>query len=95
MLSLPSGVIRQLGLKKSYDRRVRSAIGIGTAAVYDVVQVTIQGRECRVEVMEVPDGPPALVGQLVLEPLDFVVDMKNRRLIGNPEHNGELVLDLL
>lgn len=94
MFSLPTALIQRLGLQKRRDRRIRSATGVGTLSVYSPVELTIQGRDCTVEVMEVPDGTPVLVGQLALEPLDFVIDMKNQRLIGNPEHDGELVLDM-
>jgi len=59
-----------------------------------MVRLTIQGRSCNVDVLEVPDGVPALVGQIPLEFLDFVVDPKNRRLIGNPEHGGEQMFDM-
>lgn len=31
--------------------------------------------------------------QIPFEMLDLVVDPQGRRLIGNPEHNGEHVLD--
>jgi hypothetical protein len=56
--------------------------------------LTIQGRECPVEVAEVPDEVPVLIGQIPLEYLDFVVDPKNQRLIGNPAHGGEQMLEL-
>lgn len=39
--------------------------------------------------MEVPDGTPALVGQIPLEYLDFVIDLRGQKLIGNPAHGGE------
>jgi hypothetical protein len=38
---------------------------------------------------------PVLIGQLPLESLDFVVDPIGRRLIGNPDHGGEHMMDLL
>jgi predicted aspartyl protease len=93
-LSLPTGLIGQLGLKKRSEKRVTTSSGDGTAAVYDPVRLTIQDRECIVEVVEVPDSVPPLVGQVPLEMLDFVVDPQSRRLIGNPAHGGEHVLEL-
>ena len=62
--------------------------------MYDAVRLTIQGRTCTMEVMEVPDTVPILIGQIPLEHLDFVVDMRNRTLIGNPAHGGEQVYEL-
>lgn len=93
-LALPTSVIQQLGLRKAFDRPVRSAMGTTTLAVYDVVQLHVEGRTCRTEVMEVPDGTPPLVGQVPLEMLDFVIDMKNHKLIGNPAHGGVQMLEL-
>jgi hypothetical protein len=63
-------------------------------AVYEAVRLTIQGRFCSVDVMEVPDDVPVLIGQIPLEMLDLVVDLQGRRLIGNPAHGGEHVLEL-
>jgi hypothetical protein len=45
--------------------------------------------------MEVPDGVPALVGQIPLEAMDFVVDPARQTVIGNPAHGGEAISDLL
>lgn len=94
-LSLPTQIIRQLGLKKSFSRRIMTSKGPAESDVYDTVRLTIQGRSCNQDVMEVPDGVPALIGQLPLEALDFVVDPVNQRVIGNPAHGGEQMYDLL
>ena len=94
VLSLPTATIQQLGLRPTFIRRFRSAIGPGQAQMFDPVRLTIQGRSCSVDVMEVPDGTPVLIGQIPLEQLDFVVDPKNQSLIGNPAHGGEQVMDL-
>ena len=39
-------------------------------------------------------GFPVLIGQAPLEMLDWVVDLKGQRLIGNPEHGGEHVMEV-
>ncbi len=62
--------------------------------MYDAVRLTIMGRSCTMDVMEVPDTVPVLIGQIPLEHLDFVVDMRDRKLIGNPAHGGEHVYEL-
>jgi clan AA aspartic protease len=95
MLALPTRYIEQLGLKKMRDRSVVTAAGIKSVVIYDAVRLTIQGRDCTVEVMEVPDVVPALVGQIPLESLDLVVNPLAGKLTGNPEHGGEHVLELL
>lgn len=94
LLSLPTRMIRQLGLSPTAIKRVTSSIGLGEAAMYEAVQLTIQGRTCTMDVMEVPDGVPVLIGQLPLEHLDFVIDPRNRVLVGNPAHGGEHVYEL-
>ena len=94
MLSMPIGLIHQLGLKEQYKKRVRSSVGVSEVGVYDAVRLTIQGRVCTMDVLEVPDDTPVLIGQLPLEQLDFVVDMTSHSLIGNPRHGGEHMFEL-
>ena len=94
MLSLPTQVIEQLGLRKSYERPARSSRGTSVVSIYEAVRLTIQGREHIGNVAEVPDGVPALIGQIPLEQMDWVVDPVGQRLIGNPEHGGEQMLEL-
>ncbi len=93
-LALPTHIIEQLGLKKVYEKQARSTRGVGPVSVYEAVRVTIHDRFCTVDVMEVPDDVPVLVGQIPLEMLDLVVDAQARKLTGNPEHNGEHILEL-
>ena len=94
LLSLPAGLIQKLGLKRHSSRRVTSSVGVVEAPMYDAVRLTIQGRDCTMDVMEVPDTVPVLIGQIPLEHLDFVVDPVGRRLIGNPAHGGEHMYEL-
>ena len=94
LLSLPSAIIKQLGLRAKSVKRVTSTTGLGVANMYGTVRLTIQGRECPTEVMEVPDGVPVLIGQIPLEYLDFIVDPRSQRLIGNPAHGGEHTFEL-
>jgi clan AA aspartic protease len=94
LLSVPRRLIDQLGLERLRTRRARTAAGVREFAVYSPVRLTIQGRECTMDVAEVPDDCPMLIGQLPLEALDFVVDPVGQRLIGNPEHGGEHMIDM-
>ena len=94
LLSLPTRLIRELGLTARRTRKVISSTGPAEATVYDVVRLTIQDRDCPVEVIEVPDEVPVLIGQIPLENLDLVVDLHARRLTGNPAHGGEQVFEL-
>jgi predicted aspartyl protease len=93
LLSLPTRLIKQLGLEKYSRRRIRSATGIAEANLYAAVRLTIRDRFCSSDVMELPDDTPALIGQLPLEQLDYV-DLRGRSLIGNPAHGGEQMYEL-
>jgi predicted aspartyl protease len=94
LLSLPTKIIRELGLTKTGEKHVTSSVGGAKADMYEAVRLTIQGRTCTMDVMEVPDDVPVLIGQLPLEHLDFVIDSRSRTLIGNPAHGGEHVYEL-
>jgi len=94
-LALPRRFIKELGLEKSYEKQATSSRGTGPVNVYEAVRLTLlDDRFCTVDVIEVPDDIPVLIGQIPLEMLDLVVDLQGRRLIGNPAHNGEQVLEL-
>src|SRR6516164_867291 len=94
LLSVPTALIQRLGLAKVSAKRVRSSFGVSEASLYEAVRLTIGGRNCTMDVVEVPDDVPVLIGQLPLEHLDFVVDLRSRSLIGNPAHGGEHVYEL-
>jgi predicted aspartyl protease len=94
-LALPTRLIAELGLRKSYVRNAVATQGRNSVNVYEAVRLTLLDRFCTVDVMEVPDEVPVLIGQIPLEMLDLVVDPQGRRLIGNPAHGGEHVLELL
>jgi predicted aspartyl protease len=94
ILSMPKRLIDQLGLRPVRTRRARSSAGPVTLQVYGAVRLTVEGRDCLSDVAEVPDDCPVLIGQIPLELLDFVVDPVGRRLIGNPAHGGEHMLDM-
>jgi predicted aspartyl protease len=94
MLSLPKRLIAQLGLRAYRTRRVRTVAGIVETSICAAVRLTVQGREFTTDVAEIADDCPVLIGQIPLEGLDFVVDPIAQRLIGNPEHGGEHMIDI-
>ena len=94
-LGLPKGLLDQLGLTKEYEKRAMTAGGVVTVNVYDAARVDIMGRLATVDPIEVPEGSPVLIGQIPLEQMDWVVDLQARRLVGNPAHGGEQILELL
>ncbi len=94
-LSLPGRLVQQLGLERYRTRRARTSSGeMKDFEMYGVVRLTVQGRDCTTEVAAIPDNCPALIGQVPLEMLDFVVDPLGQRLIGNPAHGGEHMFDM-
>jgi predicted aspartyl protease len=93
-LALPTRLVQQLGLAKAYQKRTTSSRGVGEVSVYEAVRLTIQGRYMSIDVIEVPDDVPVLIGQIPLEYLDLVPDPRSGRLIGNPAHGGEHTLEL-
>ena len=94
-LMIPTRLLPTLGLRPAYQRQGRSVSGVFTMQIYEVVQLTVQGRVCKVEVYEVPDPNPILIGQLPLEALDWVIDTHGKKLIGNPEHGGQHIVEVL
>jgi clan AA aspartic protease len=93
-LSVPRRLIQQLGLRQLRTRKSKTAAGIVEIGVYGAVQLTVQGRDCVIQVAEVPDECPVLIGQVPLEMLDFLVDPVKQQLIGNPAHGGEQMLEM-
>lgn len=94
-LALPKPLLEQLGLTKQYEKRAMTAGGVQTLNVYEAARVEIMGRLATVDPIEVPEGNPVLVGQIPLEMMDWVVDLQGRKLVGNPAHGGEQILELL
>lgn len=94
MLSLPSRLIQQLGLHRLHSRIARTSAGTFSFGIYEPVRLIVQDRECEIQVAEIPDNCPVLIGQVPLELLDFVVDPVRGQLIGNPEHGGEQMIEM-
>jgi predicted aspartyl protease len=93
-LALTPSLIQTLGLTKRGEKRTITAGGLANVNLYDAVRVEIMGRDASVDPIEVPEGNPVLIGQIPLEMMDWVVDMRDHKLIGNPAHGGEHVLEL-
>lgn len=93
-LSLPRRLVAQLGLNPLKTRSARTAGGTVARQVFGTVRLIVQGRECTCDVLELPDDCPVLIGQIPLELVDFVVDPAGQRLIGNPAHGGEEVIEV-
>jgi len=96
MMCLSRSLIEQLGLELLKMTKVNTAEGIVERGIYGPVIYEIQGRMARGDVLELSHPKiQALIGQIPLEQLDFLINPAANRLITNPEHEGELILDQL
>ena len=93
-LCLPTSLVEQLGLTPIEMTRARAATGIVERTLYSEVQFTILGRTRSIQVTDLPEGSPVLVGHMVLEHLDLCLDIK-KGLIYNPAHEGEWIIEIL
>jgi clan AA aspartic protease len=93
-LLVPRRLIAQLGLRHFRTRQAKGIGGTVPLPMYSAARLTIEGRECAIDVGEVGDDFPVLIGQVPLEMLDLVVDLKGQRLIGNPAHGGEHIMEV-
>src|SRR5262249_39494613 len=94
-IGMPRRLIEQLGFTKPYRTRTgQTAKGECTSGMYGPVRLTVQDRIYHGDVAEVDEGCRVLIGQLALEGLDLVVDPKGQRLIGNPEHGGQHIIEM-
>ena len=93
-LSLPKSLIEQLGLTVIGSRKSRTTNGIVDRNIYSAVQFTVLERSGIIEVTDLPDDVPVLVGHMILEMLDLCLDIK-KGLIYNPDHEDEWIEDQL
>ena len=94
LLGLPKRMVDQLGLQPLEHREAMTSVGRVPCKIYGAVRLEIEGRQCTVDVAEVADECPVLIGYVPLELLDFVVDPTTQRLIPNPKDGGQRLLDL-
>jgi len=79
---LPKGVVDQLGLPVSEYVKVKYADGrTGKRGVVQGVYVELQGRNSIFKATVEPKRDTALIGAIVLEDLDFLVDCEHQRLV--------------
>jgi predicted aspartyl protease len=92
LFHLKTSVIQQLGLRPTRKVLSRTMANVSVErTVFSPVDLEIMGRSGTIEVVEVPDTLPNIVGQIPLERLDWVVDLRGRKLVPNPEHkHGEM-----
>lgn len=96
MLVLPADVVARLGVPIQGTRRVRYASGeIAERSWVGNIEIEILGRKTVCTAMVEKAGTTALIGQIPLEELDFLVDPKSRELRVNPASPDLPLLDVL
>lgn len=96
MLMIPADVVARLGLPVKGTRKVRYADSrVGEVPRVGGIKIEIRGRDALVSALVGPAGSTALIGQIPLEEMDFVVDPKSRELRPNPASPDAPVMDLL
>ncbi len=92
-LVLPADVVKQLGVPNVGTTKTRYADGrVGRRDVVDEVRVTLQGRSRVFDAIVEPKRKTALIGAIVLETLDFVVDCVIQKLV--PRDPKQIVSEL-
>ena len=87
---VPAEVAQKLDLQIAGRRTAeyadgrKDSVGVTEPVIFDVL-----GRKTNEEALVL--GDEVLIGQTVLEKLDFLVDCANQRLIPNPAHPDELI----
>ena len=92
-VGLPLSIIEQLGLPAT--RKVTATLSDGSRQerqLYGELRVQVGDRDDVFSCVAKPEGAPLLLGQIVLEALDLVVDCGRQRLIPNPEAPDGMML---
>jgi clan AA aspartic protease len=85
MVVLPKNLVRELGLEKIEDVKVKYADGrVERKKVYGVVRLELKGRIGNFDVLAENEEVQPLIGQIVLERLDLIIEPSTRKLIPNP-----------
>jgi predicted aspartyl protease len=81
-LVVPESIANQLGLEITGSARVRYADGrTADRSIARLVRLSYGGRDSVFNAIVEPDRESALVGAIVLEDLDFLVDCSGQRLV--------------
>ena len=92
-LYLKPSVVRALGLEQSGAVSSKTSSDSVVRTRYEAVVLELMGRREVFDVVEVPEDVPNLLGQVPLEVLDLVIDPRSQRLVANPEHGGQQMIE--
>jgi clan AA aspartic protease len=84
MLVLPKDIVSELGLEKIEEVKVKYATGhVEMKEIYGVVRLELKGRVGNFDILAENEGSQPLIGQIVLERLDLVIEPSTRKVIPN------------
>ncbi len=86
--------IEKIGLPFRNNVNIKTANGIASRRTFKGAEIELKDRSIVMDILENDDNTPALIGYLLLEALDFVVDPKSQRVIPNPASDGKWFVDL-
>ena len=80
-LILPTSVVERLGLGKVGEARVRYGHeGTDMRDMVDLVELEILGRKGSYHAISEPNRNTALIGAIIMEDMDFILDPGNQRI---------------
>lgn len=91
---LPRSLIDQLGLAFLQTKETKTVAGPMNLGVFGAAHIAVEGRDCITQVLELPEGRQVLLGQIPLETMDWWIDLRTQRLVGNPEHGGQWMAEV-
>ena len=95
MVCLPSRMISELGLEKKSEKQIATTSGYVLSSLYSPVTISILDREIELNIMEIPDGVPPLLGSIALEAMNLVVNPRKQIVESNPQQNGKYFIGLI
>ena len=84
MVVLPQDIVDSLELEKVEEVTVKSKNYGEPKKIYGVVRLELKGRIGNFDVLAENEGSPPLIGQIVLERLDLVIEPSTKKVMPNP-----------
>ncbi|MBF0350272.1 MAG: hypothetical protein HQM11_04540 [SAR324 cluster bacterium] len=92
-VSLPQSLVDQLGLPFERDVNITTSRGEKhPTKLYGGLMVYIGDRKAYTQCLAKPEDAPLILGQLVFEQIDYVVDCKNQMIYPNPKETDGIML---
>jgi len=93
MLVIPESVVRQLGLETKGTTKVRYANGqTADRPIARNISLKFGGRESNFDAVVEPSRNSALIGAIVMEVLDFVIDCGKQQLV--PRDPNQIITEV-